>query len=196
MRLFLHELRTEQLLFWRNREAAFFTFFLPVIFFLIFGVGLRQHRIKNEGNIRGAVVPRGRDDRLRRRGDLLRRARDHDGDPARVGDPQAHPRDAAAGAGLPARRARLDVRRLPDRGRADHRLRAGSSSRSRAGQLLSLLAVLAIGAVCFAAMGLGITARRPLGGGLLCGDQRDLPADGDHLRHVLHAGVATRSSCA
>ena len=37
MRLFVHELRTQQLLFWRNREAAFFTFFLPVIFFLIFG---------------------------------------------------------------------------------------------------------------------------------------------------------------
>jgi len=37
VRLFLHELRTEQKLFWRNREAAFFTFFLPVIFFLIFG---------------------------------------------------------------------------------------------------------------------------------------------------------------
>jgi ABC-2 type transport system permease protein len=37
MKLFVHELRTEQLLFWRNREAAFFTFFLPVIFFLIFG---------------------------------------------------------------------------------------------------------------------------------------------------------------
>jgi ABC-2 type transport system permease protein len=35
--LFLHELRTEQLLFWRNREAAFFTFFLPIIFFLVFG---------------------------------------------------------------------------------------------------------------------------------------------------------------
>jgi ABC-2 type transport system permease protein len=35
--LFLHELRTEQRLFWRNREAAFFTFFLPVIFFLVFG---------------------------------------------------------------------------------------------------------------------------------------------------------------
>jgi ABC-2 type transport system permease protein len=33
----LHELRTEQLLYWRNREAAFFTFFLPVIFFLVFG---------------------------------------------------------------------------------------------------------------------------------------------------------------
>ncbi len=37
MKLFLHELRTEQVLFWRNREAAFFTFLLPVIFFLVFG---------------------------------------------------------------------------------------------------------------------------------------------------------------
>jgi ABC-2 type transport system permease protein len=37
VRLFVHELRTEQLLFWRNREAAFFTFFLPIIFFLVFG---------------------------------------------------------------------------------------------------------------------------------------------------------------
>jgi ABC-2 type transport system permease protein len=37
MTLFLHELKTEQMLFWRNREAAFFTFFLPVIFFLVFG---------------------------------------------------------------------------------------------------------------------------------------------------------------
>jgi ABC-2 type transport system permease protein len=37
MKLFLHEVRTEQLLFWRNREAAFFTFFLPIIFFLVFG---------------------------------------------------------------------------------------------------------------------------------------------------------------
>jgi ABC-2 type transport system permease protein len=37
VRLFGHELRTEQVLFWRNREAAFFTFLLPVIFFLVFG---------------------------------------------------------------------------------------------------------------------------------------------------------------
>ncbi len=37
MRLFWHEVRTEQKLFWRNREAAIFTFFLPVVFFLIFG---------------------------------------------------------------------------------------------------------------------------------------------------------------
>jgi ABC-2 type transport system permease protein len=37
VRLLLHELRTEQVLFWRNREAAFFTFLLPIIFFLVFG---------------------------------------------------------------------------------------------------------------------------------------------------------------
>ena len=37
MRLLAHEIRTEQLLFWRNREAAVFTFLLPIIFFLMFG---------------------------------------------------------------------------------------------------------------------------------------------------------------
>jgi ABC-2 type transport system permease protein len=37
MKLLLRELRTEQRLFWRSYEAAFFTFFLPVVFFLIFG---------------------------------------------------------------------------------------------------------------------------------------------------------------
>src|SRR5689334_56533 len=36
MKLFFHELRAEQLLFWRSREAAIFTFALPVVFFLIF----------------------------------------------------------------------------------------------------------------------------------------------------------------
>jgi ABC-2 type transport system permease protein len=51
VRLFLHELRTEQLLFWRNREAAFFTFFLPIIFFLIFGSIYGDSRING---IRGA----------------------------------------------------------------------------------------------------------------------------------------------
>src|SRR5213076_381769 len=48
MRLFGHELRTEQLLFWRNREAAFFTFFLPIIFFLIFGSIYGDDRIAKE----------------------------------------------------------------------------------------------------------------------------------------------------
>ena len=47
MRLFGHELRMQQLIFWRNREAAFFTFFLPVIFFLIFGAVYGNDTIDN-----------------------------------------------------------------------------------------------------------------------------------------------------
>lgn len=54
MRLFLHELRTEQKLFWRNREAAFFTFFLPVIFFLIFGSVYGNSHISGEHGLRAA----------------------------------------------------------------------------------------------------------------------------------------------
>jgi ABC-2 type transport system permease protein len=48
MRLFLHELRAQQRLFWRAREAAFFTFFLPIIFFLIFGSIYGGDYIKKE----------------------------------------------------------------------------------------------------------------------------------------------------
>lgn len=49
MRLFWHELRTEQKLFWRNREAAFFTFALPIVFFLIFGSIYGDEVIESEG---------------------------------------------------------------------------------------------------------------------------------------------------
>jgi ABC-2 type transport system permease protein len=54
VRLFAHELRYEQLIFWRNREAAIFTFFLPVILFLIFGAIYGNHRLTKEGGIRAA----------------------------------------------------------------------------------------------------------------------------------------------
>ena len=37
MRLFVHELRAQQKLFWRSREAAFFTFLLPIIFLVLLG---------------------------------------------------------------------------------------------------------------------------------------------------------------
>jgi ABC-2 type transport system permease protein len=53
-RLFLHELRAQQKLFWRAREAAFFTFFLPVIFFLIFGSVYGDRVIEDEGGIKGS----------------------------------------------------------------------------------------------------------------------------------------------
>jgi hypothetical protein len=35
--LLWHELRGEQRLFWRSRELAFFTFLLPIIFFVLLG---------------------------------------------------------------------------------------------------------------------------------------------------------------
>jgi ABC-2 type transport system permease protein len=37
MRIFAHELRAQQLLFWRNREAAFFSFLFPIILLVLLG---------------------------------------------------------------------------------------------------------------------------------------------------------------
>ncbi len=37
MKFFVHQLRVEQLLFWRSRELAFFTFVLPVLFLVLLG---------------------------------------------------------------------------------------------------------------------------------------------------------------
>jgi ABC-2 type transport system permease protein len=54
--LFAHELRVEQKLFWRNREAAFFTFALPIVFFLIFGSVYGDSTIKEGARrVRGAA---------------------------------------------------------------------------------------------------------------------------------------------
>jgi ABC-2 type transport system permease protein len=37
VRLFVHELRAQQLLFWRNREAAFFSFLFPILLLVLIG---------------------------------------------------------------------------------------------------------------------------------------------------------------
>ncbi|HZC30057.1 MAG TPA: ABC transporter permease [Gaiellaceae bacterium] len=37
MRIFLHQLRVEQLVYWRSREAAVFTFIFPLMLFLLLG---------------------------------------------------------------------------------------------------------------------------------------------------------------
>ncbi|MGH3037395.1 MAG: ABC transporter permease [Gaiellaceae bacterium] len=37
MRLFLHELRSQQRIFWRNREAAFFSFVFPILLLVLIG---------------------------------------------------------------------------------------------------------------------------------------------------------------
>jgi ABC-2 type transport system permease protein len=47
VRDFLHELRTEQLLFWRSRELAFFTFLLPIVFFVLLGSVYGTDKIDN-----------------------------------------------------------------------------------------------------------------------------------------------------
>jgi ABC-2 type transport system permease protein len=51
MSLFLREVRAQQRLFWRSREAAFFTFLLPIIFLVLLGSVYGDERIEG---IRGS----------------------------------------------------------------------------------------------------------------------------------------------
>jgi ABC-2 type transport system permease protein len=51
VRLFLHELKAQQRLFWRSRELAFFTFMLPVILFFLLGSTYGDDEIEG---VRGA----------------------------------------------------------------------------------------------------------------------------------------------
>jgi len=46
VRLFLHQVRAEQLLYWRSRESAFFTFVMPILFFLLLGSVYGSDRIQ------------------------------------------------------------------------------------------------------------------------------------------------------
>lgn len=48
MKVFLHQLRSEQLIFWRNRESAGFIFAFPVMLFLLLGA-LYGHETTDEG---------------------------------------------------------------------------------------------------------------------------------------------------
>ncbi len=51
MRLFRHELKAQQKLFWRSRELAFFTFILPVILFFLLGSVYGEDQVEG---VRGA----------------------------------------------------------------------------------------------------------------------------------------------
>lgn len=48
MRLFCHQLRGEQRLFWRSRELAFFTFLFPILLFILLGSVYGNDRLKGE----------------------------------------------------------------------------------------------------------------------------------------------------
>jgi ABC-2 type transport system permease protein len=157
LKLFLHELRTEQLLFWRNREAAIFTFFLPVIFFLIFGAIYGNDQIKQE-HVRGApfleagmigygiaatcFAGLGITLVVRRESGILKRIRS-----------TPLPAMAYLLAVLASTFIVFLVEAVIIMGIGRVLFSVGIPSR-----LLSLLVVLAIGALSFAAMGLGITA--------------------------------------
>jgi ABC-2 type transport system permease protein len=52
MRLFAHELRAQQLLFWRNRESAFFSFLFPIILLVLLGSVYGDRRIEG---VRGST---------------------------------------------------------------------------------------------------------------------------------------------
>jgi ABC-2 type transport system permease protein len=157
MRLFVHEVRAQQLLFWRNREAAFFTFFLPVIFFLIFGSVYGNDYIKKE-HVKGS----------------------HFLEAGMIGYGVAATCFAGLGISMVVRREagilkRIRATPLPP---ATYLVGVLAStfvvflieaaiiiaigrtlfSVGIPNRLLSLLAVLVLGAVAFAAMGLGITA--------------------------------------
>jgi ABC-2 type transport system permease protein len=54
VRLFLHQLRGEQRLYWRSRELAFFTFLFPVLIFILLGSVYGNDVIKSE-NVKGSA---------------------------------------------------------------------------------------------------------------------------------------------
>jgi ABC-2 type transport system permease protein len=54
VRLFLHQLRGEQRLYWRSRELAFFTFLFPVLIFILLGSVYGDDVIKSE-HVKGSA---------------------------------------------------------------------------------------------------------------------------------------------
>jgi ABC-2 type transport system permease protein len=55
MRLFPHQLRAEQRLFWRSRELAFFTFLFPLLIFVLLGSVYGDETIKKEHGVKGSA---------------------------------------------------------------------------------------------------------------------------------------------
>ena len=157
MRLFVHELRTEQLLFWRSREAAIFTFLLPVLFFLLFGSIYGNDVLSNEHVKASAFLEAGMIGFgvaatcfaglaitmvIRREAGVLKRIR---ATPLPGATYIAAVLASTFVVFLIEAVLIVAIGRLLFSVHVPHRL-------------LSLLAVLVIGAVTFAAMGLGITA--------------------------------------
>jgi ABC-2 type transport system permease protein len=55
MRLFRHQLRGEQRLYWRSRELAFFTFLFPLLIFVLLGSVYGDDTIKKEHGVKASA---------------------------------------------------------------------------------------------------------------------------------------------
>ena len=156
MRIFLHEVRGQLLLYRRSKELAFFTFLLPLILFVLLGSNYGNDKING---VRGADFLEAGMLGYGARLDGVRRARDLPRHPARVRDPQARPRDAAARVGVPRRGPHGDA----DRVRRELRLHDRDRPAALLGRAADALALARprrsrLGAAAFAALGLGMTA--------------------------------------
>ena len=154
VRLFLHELSGELRLYSRSRELAFFTFMLPIIFFVLLGSVYGDDDTIN--GVPRRRLPADRDARLRRCRDRLRRTRDRARHPARDG---VLKRLRATPLPAPVYIAAVllhDADRLRRRGRRPRRARHGAFGASFP-KLRLLVAALLLGGVAFAALGVGMT---------------------------------------
>ena len=155
MSMLAHQVRADQLIFWRGRESAVFVFLFPVLLFLLLSTvydgeyrgrpltdylvpALITYGVANTafGGLAITLVVR-----------------------RELGRAQAHPRDAAARRDVPRRDALLDPPRLRAPGDVDHGARrACSTAGSFPAEWPSLLLSFVLGAICFAGMGFGAAA--------------------------------------
>ena len=195
MKLFLHQLRAEQLIFWRNRESAVFIFIFPIMLFVLLGVVLRRAR--------STAIP-GRDVLLA--GMIGYGAAntgfaghgDHAGDPARVRDPEAAALDAAArraSTSPPSLGSTMIVFALQTvtlfvlGGFLYDTQSAGEHSRS-------VVLLVLLGAIAFTGLGLAIASLIRSAEGASAVVNVDPAADGVPLRRVRRAQLPGRARCA
>ena len=143
-----HQYRLERRMFWRNPSAAFFNFFLPLLFLALFGAIFGG----NQDNL-DVIVPGIAG--MSRHVDDVQRARDEHHVPARAGRAQADARDAAAepaptSSGIAGQRG--DERGDPDHPRRPRRARCSSASGGRRTGSSSSCSSSA-GVVCLASLG-------------------------------------------
>ena len=192
MSLLLHQFRAEQRLFWRSRELAFFTFLLPIVFFLILGSAYGDEEIEGADGylyLLSGMIGYGAAATafaglalllvIRRESGVLKRLR---------ATPLPGWAYITAVLGSIVFVFFLEAIALVVLGRLAFDVALPDNA-------VSLVAALALGAVSFAALGVGLTALITQRRGLVGGRERDLPPARLHLGLVLLVGrLSGRSS--